>query len=65
MVLGGEGYSRIRPTPAWPRGAAWRCLDCHVDPVAWGCGRAGPRGPAAQWDRGQRCCYTSVAGPHS
>lgn len=48
MVMRGEGYSRIRPNPAWLQGAAWHHLDCHTDPVAWRCGRAGSGGPAAQ-----------------
>lgn len=41
MVLGGEGYSRIRPGPAWPRGAVWHYLGCHLDLVPWGCPAGG------------------------
>lgn len=35
-ALGGEGYSRISPNPAWLWGAAWHYLGCHMDPVAQG-----------------------------
>lgn len=75
VVVAGDGRGR---NLAQLRDAAWHCWGCHPAPVAWGCGRGGPRGPGCP--AGQRLArqreggpgqvlslphYTSVAGPHS
>lgn len=42
MVVAGDGRGR---NLAQLQDAAWHCWGCHPAPVAWGCGRAGTRGP--------------------
>lgn len=49
VVVAGDGRRR-NLAQLWD--AAWHCWGCHPAPVARGCGRAGPRGLAAQQGRG-------------